>query len=133
MVNCYLGVGSNLGNRRQNIKLAVKKINALKDTRVIKVSRLVESKPVGGSAGQPKFLNCALKIKTGLSPLKLLEGVKEIEKELGRKKTRRFGPRTIDLDILFYADRIINRRELIVPHPRMFQRDFVIKPLSEII
>jgi 2-amino-4-hydroxy-6-hydroxymethyldihydropteridine diphosphokinase len=133
MVNCYLGIGSNLGDRRKNIKLAIKEINALKNTKVIKVSGLIETKPVGGPPKQGKFLNAALKITTGIPALSLLKKVKTIEKKLGRVKSVRHGPRTIDLDILFYGDKIINRKDLIIPHPRIFERDFVLKPLSEVI
>lgn len=133
MIICYLGVGSNLGNRRKNISLAIKKIKALKDTRVIKTSKIIETKPVGGPSGQPRFLNAASKIKTNLKPLALLKKLQDIEKELGRNRTVRFGPRTIDLDILFYGDRIINTKTLTIPHPRIFEREFVIKPLMELI
>jgi 2-amino-4-hydroxy-6-hydroxymethyldihydropteridine diphosphokinase len=133
MVICYLGIGSNLGNRKRQIKSAIAKINSLKNTRVLRVSKITETDPVGGPCGQSKFLNGALKIKTGLSPLVLLKKLKKIERELGRTKSVRFGPCAIDLDILFYADKIINRKELVVPHPRMFERNFVLKPLSEII
>lgn len=133
MVTCYLGIGSNLGNRKRQIKLAIAKINFLKETKVLKASKIIETEAFGGPCGQPKFLNGALKIKTSLSPLTLLRKLKKIERELGRKKSIRFGPRSIDLDILFYADKIIKRRELVVPHPKMFERNFVLKPLSEII
>jgi len=133
MVICYLGVGSNLGDRNRNIKEAIKKINLLKDTQVIKISKIIETKPVGGVPAQGNFLNAALKIQTRISPLKLLKDLKEIEKDLGRVKTVRYGPRAIDLDILFYGDRIINTKELAIPHPRLFARDFVLKPLSEVI
>jgi len=133
MVTCYLGVGSNLGNRRKNIELAIKKINQLTGTRVIKKSRLFNTLACGGPSGQPDFLNGALKIQTNLSPLNLLKLLKNIENELGRVKTARFGPRSIDLDILLYADRLISHRDLSIPHPRMFGRDFVIKPLSEVL
>jgi len=133
MTICYLGVGSNLGNRKRNIKLATKKINALQNTRVLKRSSVIESLPVGGPAGQGKFLNAALKIDTKLSPLILLKKLKEIENQLGRMKTVRFGPRAIDLDILLYADRVKVSKTLSIPHPRMFKRDFVIKPLMEVI
>jgi len=133
MVISYLGIGSNLGNRRKNIQLAIKKINTLKNTKVIKVSRLIETEPIGGPAGQPKFLNGALRIQTRIPPVALLRKLKKIEKETGRTKTTRYGPRTIDLDILFYADKIINRKDLKVPHPKVFKREFVIRPLSQII
>lgn len=130
---CYLGIGSNLGDRRRNIRMAIKKINALEDTKVIRSSRLMETAPLGGPAGQRSFLNAVVKIKTGITPFQLLRELKQIEKELGRKRTLRFGPRTIDLDILFYQDRVIHTKTLHIPHPRMFEREFVLKPLSEVI
>lgn len=133
MAICYLGIGSNLGNRRKYIRAAVKKISALKETKVIKLSVVIETKPSGGPAGQGKFLNAALKIKTDLPPLTLLKQLKHIEKTLGRKKTLRWGPRIIDLDILFYGDKIINRKNLQIPHPRIFEREFVIKPLLQVL
>ena len=133
MVICYLGIGSNLGNRRKNIARALEKIKALKHTRIIKVSKLIETEPIGAPSKQGKFLNAALKIQTKIPPLKLLGALKKIEKDLGRTKTISYGPRTIDLDILFYADKIINRQELTIPHPRIFEREFVIRPLFEII
>lgn len=133
MTVCYLGIGSNLGNRKGNIKLATRKINVLKDTQVLKSSRMIESLPVGGPVGQGKFLNAALKIDTKLPALTLLKNLKEIENQMGRKKTVRFGPRVIDLDILLYADKVVKSKTLILPHPRMFGRDFVIKPLMEVL
>lgn len=133
MVTCYLGIGSNLGDRRINIKSAVEKIGKLKGARVIKLSKIIETSPVGGPAGQGKFLNAVLKIRTSLSPLTLLKKLKQIEKSLGRKKTVRFGPRTIDLDILFFGERIIDAKTLKVPHPRISEREFVLRPLLEVI
>jgi len=130
---CYLGAGSNVGNRRRNIKQAVSRISLLENTELLQESAFIQTAAVGGPAGQPKFLNAALKIRTGLAPLKLLKELKSIEKELGRTKGRRNGPRTIDLDILLYGDRVIRAKKLAIPHPRMFVRDFVIRPLSEII
>ncbi|MDD5691889.1 MAG: 2-amino-4-hydroxy-6-hydroxymethyldihydropteridine diphosphokinase [Candidatus Omnitrophica bacterium] len=133
MAICYLGIGSNLGDRRKNIKLAVKRINALKNTSVLKESRIIESAPVGGPAGQPDFLNAALKIKTKLPPLNLLKELKKIENDLGRVKSVRFGPRVIDLDILLYGDRVMAAKKLTIPHPRLFSRDFVTGPLLEVL
>ena len=133
MVIGYLGVGSNLGNRKKNIKLAIEKIKALKGTKIIKASKLFESLPCGGPAGQPNFLNAALKIQTNFSPLDLLKKLKKIENELGRIPTVRFGPRVMDLDILLYGDRFIRNKALTIPHPRMFRRDFVIRPLIEVL
>jgi dihydroneopterin aldolase/2-amino-4-hydroxy-6-hydroxymethyldihydropteridine diphosphokinase len=133
MTICFLGIGSNLGNRHKNIKAALKKINLLKDTQILKSSRIIESQPVGGPLGQDKFLNAVLKIRTALPAFSLLKKLKNIEKELGRIKSARFGPRAIDLDILLYGDQVIKNKKLEVPHPRMFARDFVIGPLLEII
>jgi len=133
MAIVYLGVGSNLGQRRKNIKLAVKLIGALKDTKLLKKSKLIESFPCGGPAGQPKYLNAAFKVSTKLSPSNLLKKLKNIEKAMGRIRAVRNGPRIIDLDILLYGDKLIHSRDLTVPHPRMFSRDFVIKPLSEVL
>lgn len=133
MVTCYLGIGSNLGDRRGNIRLSIKKINSLKGTKIIKLSRMIETNPVGGPKKQRKFLNAALKIKTSLTPFNLLKNLKKIEQDLGRTKTVRWGPRTIDLDILFYSGRAVNSKNLKIPHPRIFQRDFVIRPLLEIL
>ncbi|MFH0762404.1 MAG: 2-amino-4-hydroxy-6-hydroxymethyldihydropteridine diphosphokinase [Candidatus Omnitrophota bacterium] len=133
MVICYLGVGSNLGDRHRNIKEAIRRINSLKGTKVLKISRIIQSKPSGGPRRQPQFLNAALKVRTELSPSLLLSSLKTIEKKMGRKKAVRFGPRTIDLDILLYGARIIERKSLVIPHPRIFERDFVLKPLLEII
>jgi len=129
----YLGLGSNLGNRRDNIRQAVKKVGLLSKTRVLKLSKLMQTDPVGGPVAQPKFLNAAAKIETSLAPLTLLKELKKIEKSLGRIKTVRNGPRIIDLDILLYSDLSIKNKALIVPHPAMFKRDFVIKPLSDIL
>jgi 2-amino-4-hydroxy-6-hydroxymethyldihydropteridine diphosphokinase len=133
MVICYLGVGSNLGNRRKNIELAIKLIQALKDTKIIRVSKLLESLPSGGPAGQPDYLNAALRVSTNFSPLSLLKELKKIETKIGRIPMVRFGPRVMDLDILLYGDRLIRNKVLTVPHPRMFNRDFVIKPLTEVL
>jgi 2-amino-4-hydroxy-6-hydroxymethyldihydropteridine diphosphokinase len=133
MTICFLGIGSNLGNRHKNIKAALKKINLLKDTQILKSSRIIESQPVGGPLGQDKFLNAVLKIRTALPAFSLLKKLKNIEKELGRIKSARFGPRAIDLDILLYGDKVIKNKKLEIPHPRMFVRDFVVMPLLELL
>jgi len=127
-----LGIGSNLGNRRKNIKQALHHLDRAKGIKIEKSSRIYETEPVGGPP-QGRFLNAAIKIKTSLTPGFLLRTLKKIEKALGRKKAVRFGPREIDLDILFYADKIINRKNLQVPHPKIFEREFVVRPLLEII
>lgn len=132
MVTCYLGIGSNLGDRRRNIKKALEILKNTKGIRLEKVSKIYETNPVGGLR-QGRFLNGVMKIRTTLSPCQLLRTLKRIEKDLGRKRTKRFGPRIIDLDILFYKDLVINRKNLKIPHPRCLERDFVLKPLLEVI
>jgi len=134
MAICYLSIGSNLGNRRKNIESALKEIDHLKNTRVLKTSPLIETIPMGGALCQGDFLNAALKIETNLLPLALLKNLKAIENKLGRpKKYPRFSPRTIDIDILFYKDKIINSKALRIPHPKVFKRDFVMRPLLEVL
>jgi len=134
MVTCYLGIGSNLGNRKKNITLALGKIKRLKDTKLIRASKFIQTDPVGGPAGQGKFLNAAAKISTVLLPTTLLKELKKIEVSLGRPaKHARWDARTIDLDILFYGNKIVKRKNLVIPHPRIFERDFVVKPLLEVI
>lgn len=131
MPKCYIGIGSNLGQRKKNIELAIDKINRLSETKVAKISSVIETLPVGGPK-QGKFLNAAIEIKTGLSPRKLLACLQEIEHGLGRKRVVKNGPRTIDLDILFYGDKKIKEKDLVVPHPRIKERQFVLVPLKEI-
>ncbi len=134
MAVCYLGIGSNLGNKKLNIRTALKKIEELKDTKVLKVSKIIETKPVGGPCGQPNYLNACLKIDTRFTPHTLLKKLQDIEIQLGRpRKHLRFGPRTIDLDILFFGDSVVDTKKLIIPHPRVFERQFVLKPLREIL
>jgi len=133
MVICYLGIGSNLGDRRKNIKASVRKIGYLKGTKVVKLSRIIETDPQECLSGQGKFLNAVLKIETNFTPIVLLKKLKEIERELGRVHPVHCGPRTIDLDILLYGNRNIDRKDLKVPHPKMFKRDFVLRPLAEVV
>ncbi len=130
---CYLAIGSNLGDRKANLNKAVREIKKLEHTKIIKLSKIIQTKPVGGPAKQGLFLNAALKIRTNISPFKLLNNIKRIENTLGRKKTVRWGPRAIDIDILLYNDLTICTKNLEIPHPRMFKRDFVLKPLLEVI
>lgn len=130
---CYIGVGSNLGNRHKNILSAARKINQLRGTKIIKRSKIIETLPLGGPVNQPKFLNAVFKLITELSPRSLLKNLKQIEKDLGRKNTVRYGPRVIDLDILFYADKIIRSKKLNIPHPKIFERAFVLNPLKELL
>ena len=130
MAIVYLGVGSNLGNRQENIQKALKLLQEYR-IEIVQTSTLIETEPVGGPP-QGKFLNGALKAKTDLSPLELLKTLKSIEKTLGRVKTSVNDPRPIDLDILLYDNVELNTAELVIPHPKMLTRDFVLTPLKEI-
>ncbi len=130
MALVYLGLGSNIGNRRKNIKRALSLLSKY-SVKIRKVSKIIETDPVGLKK-QPKFLNTVARLSTDLSPIKLLRKVKEIEKDMGRKSSLRFGPRIIDLDILIYGNLKLKSKELTIPHPRMSQRDFVLRPLSSL-
>jgi len=129
MATAYLSLGSNLGHREANLASALKMLG--REARTLKVSSLYETEPVGYKA-QPWFLNCACSVETDLSPQALLKLAKTIEKGLGRKPALRFGPRLIDIDILFYDDLILDSPDLVIPHPRLAERAFVLVPLKEI-
>lgn len=126
----YIAFGSNMGDKRDNIKKALDKIRKRK-INIIKVSSIYETEPYG-VLDQDSFLNGVLKIETTLDPNELLQELLDIEKELKRVRKRKWGPRTIDLDIIFYDDLIINEENLKVPHPDMQNRKFVLKPLCDI-
>jgi 2-amino-4-hydroxy-6-hydroxymethyldihydropteridine diphosphokinase len=130
MHKVYLLLGSNLGDRNKNIELA---ISELKDCGIIisKMSSLYNTKPWGYTE-QPDFLNQAIECFTNLGAVELLREIKKIEKKLGRKNNIKYGPRIIDIDIIFYDDLILKSEELTIPHPLMHERYFVLKPLSEI-
>jgi len=130
MVTVYIGIGSNIGDRRANCVHAVKLMNE-SGIMVTKESSLYETKP-WGLKEQPMFINMAVIAETDLTPERLLTVLKCIEKKMGRQKTACWGPRCIDLDILFYEDSIITERDICIPHPLLHQRDFVLLPLSEI-
>ena len=131
MVVSYIALGSNLGDRQNYIKSAITRISLLENTSVEKMSSLIETLPVGGPA-QGAFLNAVIEIKTGQSVRQLFSRLQKIEQDLGRVCGIRNGPRTIDLDILLYGDAHINEEDLVIPHPRMMERDFVVVPLREI-
>ncbi len=131
-IKSYIGIGSNLGDRRKNIDKALEYLKKNKGIIVEKVSTLYETLPVGGPPHQGKFLNGAIEIRTTLSPCGLLKSLQDIEKSLGRLKGEHWGPRTIDIDILFYGDLVITEEGLAIPHPLMHTRDFVLKPLCDI-
>ncbi len=127
----YLGLGSNVGRRKKNILMAISLLNR-RGIKVLNCSSIIETEPIGGPLLQRKYLNAVIRVKTVLSPLGLLEAIKHIEHFLGRVRTIKNGPRTIDIDILLYGHTVMHTPELTIPHPRMFSRDFVMAPLMEI-
>jgi dihydroneopterin aldolase / 2-amino-4-hydroxy-6-hydroxymethyldihydropteridine diphosphokinase len=127
----YIALGSNLGDKEKNLGDAVKLINNSFNTKLIKTSNAYETKPVGYLA-QDNFLNCVVEVKTLLSPKALVRFLMDIEKQLKRERIIKWGPRTIDLDVIFYDEIITCDEEIIIPHPRMHERMFVLKPLCDI-
>ncbi len=128
----YIGLGSNVGDRRRAIESAAAALREEPGILDVQLSSLHETEPVGGPAGQGRFLNAAARVRTTLEPAGLLARMLAIETALGRQRGPKWGPRTIDLDLLLYDDRIIDEPGLTVPHPRMHERWFVLAPLSEI-
>ena len=126
----YLSLGSNLGNREANLREAIAHLGELGT--VSKVSALYETEPVEILGQQPWFLNCAAAVETELTPLEFLKRLLAIELAMGRKRTEPKGPRTIDMDIIFFGDEVLDTKELSLPHPAMQHRRFVLEPLAEI-
>jgi len=129
MATVYLCFGSNLGERRKNLTRALTLLS--KKVKLEKISSIYETEPVGYKE-QPLFLNLVCQISTNLSPEKLLHLAKTIENKMGRVPSFPNSPRPIDIDILFYDDQIINTQDLVIPHPRITERAFVLVPLAEI-
>ena len=127
----YIGVGGNMGDKEKNVREALELIDNSYHTKITKTSKLYETTPVG-YLDQEDFLNCAIKVKTLLNPLELVRFLLTIEKELKRERVIRWGPRTVDLDVLLYDNLISSDEEIIVPHPRMQERMFVLEPLCDI-
>ena len=127
----YIGIGSNVGDREKNIREAVGKVDEPEDTRLLKVSKIYETEPVG-YVDQDRFLNAVCQLRTLVSPEKLVARLLKIEKLLKRERNVRWGPRTIDLDVLFYDDLITETEDIIIPHPRLHERLFVLRPLCDI-
>ena len=131
MVQAYLGLGSNIGDRKQQLLKAIDLIGNIKGIKVTKQSSIYETAPIGYT-DQPNFLNLCLEIETELSPQQLLKHCLDIEQQLHRVREIRWGPRTLDIDILLYSDNIIETDNLSIPHPRMQERAFVLIPLNDI-
>lgn len=130
MSRAYVALGSNLGDREENLRTA---LNHLQENGVdvIKTSTFIETEPYGVT-DQPGFVNAVCQVETELAPLELLRLLLSIEQEMGRVRLRRWGERNIDLDLLLYEDAVLESEELTLPHPDMQNRDFVLIPLAEI-
>lgn len=132
MPACLIGLGSNQGNRREILEAAVSRLAEHPRIELLAHSRWHETSAVGGPAGQPCFLNGALKLETALAPHELFECLRQIETQLGRRREERWGPRTIDLDLLLYDEQVFDTPVLTLPHPRMAWRRFVLEPAAEV-
>jgi len=126
----YLSLGSNLGDREAHLRDAIARLGELGS--VSRVSAFYETEPVEITGQQPWFLNCAAAVETELTPLEFLKRLLAIEQAMGRKRTEPKGPRTIDADIIFFGDEVLDTKELSIPHPAMQHRRFVLAPLVEI-
>ncbi len=127
MTRAFVGLGSNLGDRLAHLETAVRSIPD-----VVAISSVYETVPVGGPAGQPAYLNAVVELDTELSPRQLLEVARALEGRAGRVRAERWGPRTLDVDILLVGELTVDEEDLQVPHPRMWERRFVMEPLSEV-
>jgi len=130
-VTCYLGLGSNLGDRSANLVEALRRLAQRPEIEVGNTSSVYETEPVGPQ-DQPNFFDQVIQVEGTCSARELLRIVQSIEKEMGRVRTRRWGPRTIDIDILLYGDERVAEPDLKIPHPQMLARQFVLIPLAEI-
>lgn len=129
--NVYIGLGSNMGDRKSNLFTAIEHIKHIPDTRFCRASGIYETEPVGYTK-QDKFLNMVVAVETKLQPLELLNNLQQIEHFLRRTRTIRWGPRTIDLDILLFDNLSMDSKLLTIPHPRMYERAFVLIPLKDV-
>ena len=129
-MSAWIGLGANLGDARATLRSAVQAMAALPGTRVLRVSSLYRSAPV--DANGPDYLNAVVELDTTLAPLDLLHALQAIEQGAGRERPYRNAPRTLDLDLLLYQELRLNGAQLTVPHPRMYERAFVLLPLAEL-
>ena len=127
-----MGLGSNVGNRKRYIIKAIKEISLINGVNIIALSSLYETAP-WGLKNQRIFLNCVIVCNCDLTPTELHKQLQAVEKKLGRKKSVKWGPREIDIDILFYGRHIIKKGSLVIPHPMIAERNFVLVPLNEVI
>ncbi|HEU4355159.1 MAG TPA: 2-amino-4-hydroxy-6-hydroxymethyldihydropteridine diphosphokinase [Actinomycetota bacterium] len=131
MVTAYLALGANLGDRLASLQRATDLLAAVPGVAVVRASRVYETDPVGGP-DQPDYLNAVVEVRTDLPPHDLLKACLHVETRMGRVRAERWGPRPIDVDLLTYGDLTVDDPDLVVPHPRMHERGFVLVPLSEL-
>ncbi|MDP3804339.1 MAG: 2-amino-4-hydroxy-6-hydroxymethyldihydropteridine diphosphokinase [Candidatus Omnitrophota bacterium] len=131
MVTCYIGIGSNLGDRQYYIERAIGELKRTKEIVFKRSSSIYETEPVS-DISQGKYLNGVLEVQTDLAPKDFLEALNKIEEKLGRIRKLKDAPRTIDLDILYYGEERMQDKELVIPHPRIGEREFVLKGLREL-
>jgi 2-amino-4-hydroxy-6-hydroxymethyldihydropteridine diphosphokinase len=127
-----LGLGSNIGDREQQLQQALKRLTEHADICIVAISNIYETKPVGDS-DQPDFLNMTAMVETSLTPIELLKRCLSVETDMGRVRTRRWGPRIIDVDLLIFNDITLETPELRLPHPEIVNRSFVLIPLNDIV
>ncbi len=132
MTVAYVGLGSNLGDRRATLEGAVAELGLTPGVRVLRVSSFHETDPVGGPP-QPRYVNAVAEVETSLGPRALLDRLRAVEARFGRERGARWGPRTLDLDLLLHGEDVIDEPGLAVPHPRMAERAFVLAPLRELV
>jgi 2-amino-4-hydroxy-6-hydroxymethyldihydropteridine diphosphokinase len=130
-ITAYIGIGSNLGTPEKNCTKAIEKISSTKDIKIISKSSFYRTEPIGG-VQQGWFVNSAIEIETDLSPENLLSVLLNLELAMGRTRKEKWGPRLIDLDLLFYGNLVLENKSLTLPHPEIQNRKFVLVPMSEI-
>ena len=131
-ITAYLALGANLGDRAQNLRAALTALAGTEGLSITRTSSLMENPAVGGPPDAPPFLNAAVEIQTILGSHALLHRTLEIERRIGRIRRQKWEPRLIDIDLLLFGDQIISSQELVIPHPLMHERRFVLQPLAEI-
>ena len=131
MNTVFIALGSNLHNPIYHLEKGIRQINHLPETNIVKRSSLYKSKPLGPK-NQPNFINAVVKIKTNYDPIELLNALQDIENKHHRRRTKKWGPRTLDLDILIFNHIEMNNERLVIPHPEIINRDFVLIPLFEV-
>ena len=131
MARVFIGIGSNEGDRLEHVSRAIQRLSHTPGIQVSRMATIYDTEPLGPP--QPEYLNTVIELDTALSPQQLLDALKLLERQLGRvPSAKRWGPRVIDLDILLYDDRVLNEPALIIPHPRMHERRFVLEPLAQL-